>query len=980
MTDPFIPPPPPSFDPGPAAYQPPFDPGPAAYQPPFDQNWQDPPSAGDSGYTAFGPPDPAWPGQNIDVPGVPPPDPYTAAPDPPYLGPDMYLTAPDPPDYGASTRSFAVPIADVSGYPTGDLYALGADPPGYLPTDKYTTAPDPPYIPLDGQLAPAWLENAAVYIDAPDPPDFNSQPAPVAVDAASALMPPGQLLEINASVGLDGVVDDNEFGKLDRLMAPDVRLNAAIADIVGPAGAPGLSSLLVTETPFDHIHAGEVNWIDGSGDRADFLGMNEPPDVWLVQDPQSPNTWLVKIQDPNPPARHLFDGSRDLGSAGMGVVDDRQWITIARVDSPSGSPPGIGLLRDVDDKLAVAVVLPPGGSLQTTSAPINDVIHVDAFNAASTSTMASPAPSSPATPPSSPLPPVASDQELGTQSPPREPVPGLTPPDPPSQHGPPQVGPPQSTDRVAVPPSGGDAGALPRSAFGLPPPLPPTLPPPTAPLPPGQRGLDSGAPERRLEQLSRDVVGGLPTQGLLGSGHSGNVFASPPGDLPPGGAPKSLQDHNFLRSGRTRPGSNLEEIQGLPMPNLLHRLDTLPRAVLLDEEGGKEAGGPRLVLAMRVVRAKREHDLVGFLQTNSADLRSIPPDQVVDVHVFFGEPEQSEREDFNFAVEVPVVVAKPSDLRLRGEPATKAEVPVYTDGDVEPISDFEAGILRDRRRILGAVLDPDTGEIIGYRVPAGTGLRRITDRNGATVFEIEASLENPVLDPIDFFPSPGTVAKVVTVGGKFAIKAAAGIGGKIILKEAAAAAAVKGAKTGSTLTLGVIFRLRQVSRALAMPLSRAGGKAGSNAVFGAGKTLLRPVTAQAARATGPIDEALLEAAVKSRKKLVEAGVDWAKSNVVTAKLLVDGKTVILAVDNPEWVLHAEGALITEVRNLTGSGKAVKVLQVFSERIPCGPGYANCMNNLTQAFPTAEIFYGLTGKLNEESTARALQVVLYGLKK
>lgn len=430
---------------------------------------------------------------------------------------------------------------------------------------------------------------------------------------------------------------------------------------------------------------------------------------------------------------------------------------------------------------------------------------------------------------------------------------------------------------------------------------------------------------------------------------------------------------------RTKNSLTLEDIQGLPMPNLLARLDTMPRVVLLDEEAGGEVGGPRMVLAMRAVLAKRERNLIGFLQTNTASLRSIPPNQFLEINVFLAQPDQSEREDFNFAQEVPVVVVKPSNARLRGEPAPRTEGWVDNDEDAELISDFEAQLLHDRSRITGAVLDPDTGEIIGYRVPAATGLRRITDRNGATVFETEAPVESPLLDPIDFIPSPGAVAKIVTVGGKFAVKAAAGIGGKIVLKEAAAAAAAKGAKTGSTLALGIIFRLRQVSKALAKPLTKAGGKAGSKVVFGAGKTLLRPAAAQAVKASGPIDEALLEAVVKSRRKLVEAGVDWAKSNVATAKLLVNGKTVILAVDNPEWALHAEGAIMTEVRNLTASGKAVKVLQVFSERIPCGPGYANCMSNLIQAFPTADIFYGVSGAMTESTTTRALQV-MYGLIK
>jgi Domain of unknown function (DUF4157) len=114
---------------------------------------------------------------------------------------------------------------------------------------------------------------------------------------------------------------------------------------------------------------------------------------------------------------------------------------------------------------------------------------------------------------------------------------------------------------------------------------------------------------------------------------------------------------------RTVNSSTLEDIQGLPMPNTVARLDALPRAVLLDEEAGGEVGGPRLALAMRAVRAKRERDIIGFLQTNTASLQSVPPNQSAEILAFLGQPEQSEREDFNFALEVPVVVVKPSDAR-----------------------------------------------------------------------------------------------------------------------------------------------------------------------------------------------------------------------------------------------------------------------------------------------------------------------------
>jgi Domain of unknown function (DUF4157)/Xanthomonas XOO_2897-like deaminase len=174
-----------------------------------------------------------------------------------------------------------------------------------------------------------------------------------------------------------------------------------------------------------------------------------------------------------------------------------------------------------------------------------------------------------------------------------------------------------------------------------------------------------------------------------------------------------------------------------------------------------------------------------------------------------------------------------------------------------------------------------------------------------------------------------------------------------------------------------IVRLRQAEKALAKAkaLAESGAKPPKE-VFGAGKSLLRPVRAQALRAANQIDERLLDWAIAARSDLINAGVAWGKSNVVTAIVNVDGRMVPIILDNPEWALHAEGALMTEVRRL-GEFPRVQVQQVFSERIPCGPGYANCMNNITRAFPTADIFYGVTGPMTENSTTQALWV-MYGL--
>jgi Domain of unknown function (DUF4157) len=260
-----------------------------------------------------------------------------------------------------------------------------------------------------------------------------------------------------------------------------------------------------------------------------------------------------------------------------------------------------------------------------------------------------------------------------------------------------------------------------------------------------------------------------------------------------------------------RRGSNdaqLANIQGLTMPDLLTCLDSMPREVLVDEEAGQEVGGNRLVVAMRAVRARREADIVSFAQTNRDLLQRIPADQSADILRFVAMPREQDAENVNFALEVSVPIVKTSGLRLRGE--STGEQALDDGGSAEPISDFEGRILRDRSLIVGAVLDPESRDIVGYQVPGGTGLRRIVDRGGAIAFQSEIGLDTPLLDPWDFIPGPGTVAKM-----------AAGAGTKAVGKVAVTTATAKGVKAASTLPLGAILKLRRVSKALSKTALKA---------------------------------------------------------------------------------------------------------------------------------------------------------------
>lgn len=129
------------------------------------------------------------------------------------------------------------------------------------------------------------------------------------------------------------------------------------------------------------------------------------------------------------------------------------------------------------------------------------------------------------------------------------------------------------------------------------------------------------------------------------------------------------------------------------------------------------------------------------------------------------------------------------------------------------ITDFEADIRDGKRRITGVILDPETEEIIGYRMSA-SGVYQIVDREGNLVDGGEAGVERPLVDPIDFIPTPGAIAKGVTVVGKVGIK----VLGKFVVKEAVQEAAKKGAQEVSQ---GAFSAMKAASVAILSRSARA---------------------------------------------------------------------------------------------------------------------------------------------------------------
>lgn len=84
----------------------------------------------------------------------------------------------------------------------------------------------------------------------------------------------------------------------------------------------------------------------------------------------------------------------------------------------------------------------------------------------------------------------------------------------------------------------------------------------------------------------------------------------------------------------------LARIQGYSMSGLLPALEGLSADLRGDETLGASVGGPRLVTAMKVVKAKGT-DWIAFAGANSGELAQLPNDQIGDIMQYLGAPKDA---------------------------------------------------------------------------------------------------------------------------------------------------------------------------------------------------------------------------------------------------------------------------------------------------------------------------------------------------
>ncbi len=167
--------------------------------------------------------------------------------------------------------------------------------------------------------------------------------------------------------------------------------------------------------------------------------------------------------------------------------------------------------------------------------------------------------------------------------------------------------------------------------------------------------------------------------------------------------------------------------------------------------------------------------------------------------------------------EPPVVAATvafndtPVDARGSGTVGDARGLPPCDVAPAPPgaISDFEEDLRTNPGRISAVVVDPESQEIIGYRVNTDSTVLQLVDREGNFVAGNEKSLDQPLVDPIDFIPTPGAAVKGAVVVGKVGLKAL----GKFVAKG--------GGKEGFKVAASAIPRLRSVSQAMIARAARA---------------------------------------------------------------------------------------------------------------------------------------------------------------
>jgi len=82
-----------------------------------------------------------------------------------------------------------------------------------------------------------------------------------------------------------------------------------------------------------------------------------------------------------------------------------------------------------------------------------------------------------------------------------------------------------------------------------------------------------------------------------------------------------------------------------------------------------------------------------------------------------------------------------------------------------------------------------------------------------------------------------------------------------------------------------------------------------------------------------------------------------RRNIATADVVIDGRQTTVRFINDRHGMHSEQRLIAWHELQVQRGRQVEVLRVYTERMPCGPGQANCREVLGRRYGSdLEVFH------------------------
>jgi hypothetical protein len=226
----------------------------------------------------------------------------------------------------------------------------------------------------------------------------------------------------------------------------------------------------------------------------------------------------------------------------------------------------------------------------------------------------------------------------------------------------------------------------------------------------------------------------------------------------------------------------------------------------------------------------------------------------------------------------------------------------------------------------------------------------MVDREGKQVDGGEPGVEAPLLDPIDFVPTPGAVAKGAVVIGKIGLKAF----GKFTAKKAGAG------------LLNVAPRALPILRGTSIAVFKRGaeGEAKAAAAVAAAKAAAKAATGQVAY--GSTDLAQKAIAFRIAKQITTA------RNIAVFEYVEGGVVKTVEMASERGVGHSERLIAKQLERKAVDPKTVT--RIYSELEPCVSYGGYCKTFIGKTFPNALVSHSFEYGATEESRRAGVEAL------